>query len=487
MKGFYLKHEQRSALAQELRKTHFHLGFGAPRYSTTVSDTYRGSSELAATNDNGEFMRRTNFTLGTDRRAAHTVSESSERFREFPVTNATVNERALNLTAHHFEFGHQPREFRTVSNSAFTVTPGQGGRVSPRSLQTHSFVLGTDCSKKKSVSQTVYDKKELDFSAKRKLQDIKGDLKATHFQLGSEAPSYATNNRTHFNPKTITKNELNEELKKDLKREHFALGTDKPLMKSTSHTFFNKKGHTQLTKNNEQLQDLRKTHFQFGNAVNNYTPTSSEYRYPQVSQPPAAAAIAASLRRTNFTFGTQLPSYKSSYTTAHSQVRSIENVQTRDKSIELASKISLGTDKASYLTVAKESYQGMNEDPRNTDKGLSERIRKSNFSLGNGKLEYSTSSGVLGKGTPEPIGIHSKAAQKTNFKYGHDPADFTSVARQDFTNKAQAATKTDGTLKETLIAHHFYLGSRRSDWGTEQKASYQWVQPAPELHFQYTF
>lgn len=300
-------------------------------------------------------------------------------------------------------------------------------------------------------------------------QQAKNDLRAHHFGMGADRPTYVSHHMDTYGPKEA---DLNVSLDsaarvKYVRKAHFTLGTDQIAPASVAKTDFTPKTVEKIEEEKflaEMRKGLRISHFQPGNTPQTFVSTARK-DYTGVTGPSAAlnAAQKDNLRREHFVLGTDHPDLAS----VHQDTYTVKTEGRQELSLEKlkdlrSSHFVLGQSDVNYHPVSHAVHKPLGVDTTKPKPGDPKELRQSHFALGTDpnswQSVYSATHQVAGPATYERSNGASKA-RESHFVLGSGQGIGGSSSHQDYTRALSAQpNRLDPENEKSLRGHHFQLG-----------------------------
>ena len=406
-----LPHNQHNEEGYKLRQSHFKFGDHRNNYMTTTMLQNKSVEEnpkipsildQAAKND----LRKSHFNLGNNVPNFETTfkSEFYDKSKLSPQKDKNFENMGKSLRSHNYEFGDDKPDYISETKFRFSkpiINPEERlqNKISNQLLQKSNHNFGNSKEPWNSTSGRVFTPKYIPEEDKNNINLVK-----TNFILGDTKPDYNTINSNTYKSFPYQYVPVDKNLLKDLQAHHYILGNvSDPIM----------------TQNQVDFQDPSLL-------GNNYGPTLDN----------------SSLRKANWKLGDALPSeiYNTTYNTVHTPKKSelLPKNVLRNSAINLVSNNS----PLDYLTDYRDNFneKQRNLDARNEMGNLMKQIRKSNFSFGEAKPDYNTSSKAAFKFNPEEAKkAHNKLdsellkdLKQTHYRLGYSDDIGISTQKKDF-------------------------------------------------------
>ena len=496
MEGKFITKSQRSKQALEVKKTHFKLGNYIP-----ASDSAPPSSDISPLSPapvSSGLLRASHFDLGHDK-PSH-LSEAKSRFQELNIPTScpyVQPDVSIDLRKHHFTLGSYSERSEVpipipipIPNSCLSPKKFEANNIehlmSSQFSRSSHFTYGADKPVRTSTTHADFIGKSLRKSDKDEVEKLHKALQKTHFDLGTAPACFSSTSREQFS----LKRSQPDLQKPDLMKEHYQLGTDKPSYSTTSQRAFSSKCQHKQELNADQYHDLRKSHFLMGTKPVQYTLTSQELtgKAPLLgTQPHIEDGL---LRKTNFTMGTHIDPYKTSYASAHSKVARQEAKNARDRNADKKSSIVMGSDNAPIASVNQMDYTGSFMAVQETG-AYAEYLRKHHFQLGGnegGMKNAQSCNRLYGKGVEgkkvERNGKLLEDLRNAHFSFGNCERDMGTTSQKEFNWKGGKGREEMGELMHGKHSHK--QGDGKTRWDTEQKNRYEWIKPVADTNFKFS-
>ena len=395
----------------KLRQSHFKFGDHINNYMTTsilqnktVEENPKIPSVLdqEAKND----LRKSHFNLGNNVPNYETTfnSEFYDKTKLLPPKDKNFDDLGKSLRSHNYEFGDDKPDYISETKYRFSkplINPEERlkNQISNQLLQKSNHNFGNNKDPWNSTSERVFTPKYIPEEEKQNI-----NLAKTNFVLGDTKPDYNTINAQTYKSFPYQFVPVDKNLLRDLQAHHYKLGNvSDPL----------------ITQNQVDFKDPNLL-------GNNFNPTLDN----------------TSLRKTNWKLGDALPSeiYNTTYNTVHTPKKS----EILPKNVLRSSAINLVSNNVplDYLTDYRDNFV---QKPRNLDAqkemgNLMKQIRRSNFSFGEAKSDYNTSSRAAYKFNPEEAKKahnaldkeHLKDLRMTHYRLGYSDDIGISTQKKDF-------------------------------------------------------
>lgn len=485
MEGNYITKAQRGKQVTYMKKTHFKLGDYVPEPNSSKPSnicTSQKSSEYLS------LMRGSHFNLGNDKPVIK--SEHKSRYNpNVPNTNPYVQpDVSIDLRKHHFTLGNYSEKATTTANDINAVN-GMKGETAEKIMssefsKSHHFVYGTDKPTSSSTNQAHFIKKAIGITEKEEMFELKKQLQKTHFELGNSQGCFATTSREQFNTKKIEV----EKGTADLLTEHFQMGTDKPSYSSVSQRAFTSRPCAKQGLDEASQKELRASHFLLGTKPPQYTLTSQEYKGDALDVNTRTLQDGA-LRKTNFTMGTHLAPYKTSYALSHSSTSANIAISTRNRFSDKKSSILMGSDRDKVVSVNHTDFTGHLAELLESNEHKN-YLKKHHFQLGNenatmGRVQ--SMNALYGKVTGKPVERDVKMMndlRTTHFCFGNSERDMGTTSQKEFKKGNGGELRVAG---EKMHGAHSYVDRNgKMRWNTEQKDRFEWIKPIVDTNFKFS-
>ena len=354
----------------------------------------------------------------------------------------------------------------------------KGVDVDPNKLRKSHFIFGDE--KNPYLTTAMLQNKDIENAGRCNPQldeEAKNDLRRNHFVFGNAKPNFETTFRTEFYDKSnlLPKDDINSKnIEKMLRAHNYNFGDDKPNYLSETAARFTKPNvnPSDLNKNKISNQLLQQSHYVFGNSNNNEVYVQHPYQFTPVDKnhvnylrahhyqfgksdlpsqlmtqnqvdfkdpsllgldriPPPNPQL---LRQTHWTMGGDEPNnYNTTYNVVHTPKKADnEKPQPPIDALDLK-----GNNPMTYLTDYRENYIKKNGDNL---KPKDNKNRNSNFSLGDMKNDFSTTSRNAFKFDPEAAknanqGLNKdlmKELRGTHYKLGYNDDIGMTTQKSDY-------------------------------------------------------
>ena len=330
--------------------------------------------------------------------------------------NPQLDEEAKNdLRRNHFVFGHSKPNFETTFRTEFydksNLLPKDdlNSKNIEKMLRAHNYNFGDDKPNYLSETAARFTKPNINPKDANQNKISNQLLQQSHYVFGNSNDPWNTTQKRSYTPKVSD----NERFKKNLTSTNFKFGDDKPQLKSFNNEVYIQHPYQFTPIDKDHVNYLRAHHYQFGKSdlpSQLLTQNQVDFKDPGLLgrdqfKPPNPHL----LRQTHWTMGDDDPNnYKTTYNVVHTP-----------------KKTELEKNPMTYLTDYRENYIKKNTDPFNTKDN---KNKNSNFSLGDMKNDFSTTSRHAFKFDPEAAkganqGLNNdlmKELRGTHYKLGYD-------------------------------------------------------------------
>ena len=410
----------------------------------------------------------------------------------------------------HFRLGEAGTDFETAHQQQFRKLAGlECVKPSPtanQSRQVH-FALGADISSMNTETEAASRFKPFSVDSSPALtQEIKNQLRAHHFGLGHDRPSYISHNKEAFAPKVNSElNKTVDEGGRGSRKDHFQLGVDGTVKESEARANFTPKameraeGERELA---ERKRTQRLTHFQMGTAAQSFQSTAQAHFQGVPGHIGALdAPLEADLHRDHFSLGTHRPEmstvakeFFTGKTTPNAPL--LNQQQVRDLR---ASHIVFGQGDTPVEPTYREFHKGgpvaipTTRDPKT--------VRTSSLVLGSDRTQWTTVYNTMHQqtaSTPAKLSPEGGQSLASHFVMGSDRTEQTTTSRRDYQRAMSThANRLPAEDEKSLKGHHFQLGLDPSAHYSTSNTDYGAVGGSPSVmdaarkrdlqcvHFQY--
>ena len=418
------------------------------------------------------------------------LSQYRHDYPEKKIKNAQLNEEGYKLRQSHFKFGDDKNNYMTTSMlqnkivEENPIIPSILDQAAKNDLRKSHFNLGNNLPNYETTfNSEFYDKSQLQPKDKKVLENIGKSLRAHNYEFGEDKPDYISETKYRFakpvvNPEEQKSNKISNQL---LQKTNHNFGNDKEPWNSTSERIFTPKYIPEEDKNNINLV---KTNFVLGdtkpdyNTINSQTYKSFPSQYVPVDksllidlqshhyklgnnsdplvtqhqvdfQDPSILGDNfnptldnTSLRKSNWKLGDALPS--EIYNTTYKMIHTPKKAEILPKNVLRNSGLNLISSNAplDYLTDYRDNFIPKKKDNNSQQEmnNIMKQIRRSNFSFGEAKTDYNTSSRAAFKFNPEEAKKahnklekeHLKDLRATHYKLGYCYDVGISTQKKDF-------------------------------------------------------
>ena len=343
--------------------------------------------------------------------------------------NPQLDEEAKNdLRRNHFVFGNAKPNFETTFRTEFydksNLLPKNdlNSKNIEKMLRAHNYNFGDDKPNYLSETAARFTRPNINPQDANKNKISNQLLQKSHYVFGNSNDPWNTTQKRSYTPKVSD----NDRFRKNLTSTNFKFGDDKPQLKSINNEVYVQHPYQFTPVDKDHVNYLRAHHYQFGKSdlpSQLMTQHQVDYKDPgllgrdQIKPPDPHL-----LRQTHWTMGDDEPNnYNTTYNVVHTPKRTEkEKPQPPIDALDLK-----GNNPMTYLTDYRENYIKKNTNPYNPK---DTKNRKSNFSLGDMKNDFSTTSGNAFKFDPEAAkganqGLNKdliKELRGTHYKLGYD-------------------------------------------------------------------
>ena len=400
-------------------------------------------------NEEGYKLRQSHFKFGDDRNNYMTTSMlQNKSVQENPKITSILDQAAKNdLRKSHFNLGNNAPNYETTFNSEFYDKSklSQNGDKNldklGKALRAHNYEFGDD--KPDYISETKFRFSNPVINPEERMQNKISNqlLQKTNYNFGNDKEPWSSTSGRAFTPKNIP-----EEEKKNINlvKTNFILGDTKPDYNTINNQTYKSFPCQYVPVDNNLLRDLRAHHYKLGNNTDPLlTQQRADYQDPSLYGNNFNPTLDnVTLRKSNWKLGDALPSeiYNTTYNTIHTPKKS----EILPKNVLRSSGINLISSGAplDYITDYKDNYLPKQKDLESQKEmnTIMNTIRKSNFSFGESKPDYNTSSRAAYKYNPEEAkNAHNKLGsdllkdlRATHYRLGYNDDIGISTQKKDF-------------------------------------------------------
>ena len=312
-------------------------------------------------------LRKSHFNLGNNLPNYETTfnSEFYDKSQLQPKDKKDLENMGKSLRAHNYEFGDDKPDYISETKYRFAkpvINPEEQktNRISNQLLQKTNHNFGNDKEPWNSTSERIFTPKYIPEENKNNINLVK-----TNFVLGDTKPDYNTINSQTYKSFPSQYVPVDKSLLTDLQSHHYKLGN-----------------------NSDPLITQHQSDFQDPSILgDNFNPTLDNI----------------SLRKSNWKLGDALPS--EIYNTTYKMIHTPKKAEILPKNVLRNSGLNLISSNAplDYLTDYRDNFIPKKKDDNSQKEmnNIMKQIRRSNFSFGEAKPDYNTSSRAAFKFNPE--------------------------------------------------------------------------------------
>jgi hypothetical protein len=410
-------------------------------------------------------LRQSHFIFGDDKNPYMTSTMIQNKdIENAGRCNPKLDEEVKNdLRKNHFVFGNSRPNFETTFRTEFydksNMLPKDDVNYKniEKYLRGHNYEFGDD--KPNYISETAdrFQKPKIDpNNDKNKISTQK--LQESHCVFGNSNIPWNTTQKRSYTPKVSD----TDPYKKNLKTTNFRFGDDKPQFKSMHNEAYVEHPYQYKPVDKAHVNYLRGHHYQFGKSdlpSQLITQNQVDYKDPGIFGNNQRPLIDnTSLRKTHWTLGDGEPNiYNTTYNIVHTPKKGQnERPQNKPGSINLK-----GNNPMSYMSDYMENYIGKKATPLDN---YNNKNRKSNFTLGDMKNDFNTTTGKAFQFDPEKAknansGLDKdliKELKSTHYKLGYDNDIGMTTQKSDYIPYGLY----DNTKRGNLTGNNFDLGDK---------------------------
>lgn len=425
----------------DLRASHFQFGTHDPnKMFHTVSQkdfkAHQGFQPSKLNEDKKRDLRASHFVLGNDQNGYASLSHINFPEKHIPVgLHKHEQEVQKNkMRKHNHDFTEtSKKQFASEYHANYKANDPQSLKqaLSARELQQKvvdlrksHVVLGEDFNPMRSIAQIDYQSKKTGLV---KPANDNVNIRRTNFQLGTAPADLASMYQQSFVPHATQKNEHQGSLMNDLRATHFTLGQEEGTYASQMGAAY--KGPPNGFKPPQALNpNLQKNHFSLGSAgshIQNKT-TYSTYHQNFEGATTAQARDQGMDRGSHFKLGGEKENWTSE---AQSHFRAHGDAKPADLEGSLKAdlrsshfKFSDVKPNSQFKTMQQVSYGAKSGEPGKLDPNLKKDLQAGHFRLGNDRNPYATTSGAAFRptnGKPSELDANmAKDLRANHFTHG---------------------------------------------------------------------
>jgi len=398
----------------DLRASHFQFGTHNPaKMFCTVSQKdfkeHQGFQPSKLNEEKKRDLRASHFVLGNDQPRYASLNHINFQEKHIPIGlhkhEQEVQKNKMRKHNHDFtetskkHFASEYHANYNKLNDPASLKQALSARELQQKvvdLRKSHVVLGEDFNPMRSVAQIDYQSKKTGLV---KPANDNVNIRRTNFQLGTAPANFASMYQENFVPHPSTKSELQGGLMKDLRATHFTLGQEGATYASNMGASF--RGPPAGFKPPQTLNpNLQKNHFSFGNPnahIENKT-TYSTFHQTFENAETAQARNQNMDRGSHFQLGGQQKNWVSE---AQSNFKNHEGAKPADLEGSLKAdlrsshfKFSDVKPNSQFKTIQQVSFAAKAGEPGKLDPNLKKDLQAGHFKLGNTFHPYATSSGT---------------------------------------------------------------------------------------------
>ena len=375
-------------------------------------------------------LRKSHFIFGDEKNPYLTTAMLQNKdIENAGRCNPQLDEEAKNdLRRNHFVFGNAKPNFETTFRTEFydksNLLPKDdiNSKNIEKMLRAHNYNFGDDKPNYLSETAARFTKPNVNPSDLNKNKISNQLLQQSHYVFGNSNDPWNTTQKRSYTPKVSD----NDRFKKNLTSTNFKLGDDKPTLRSINNEVYVQHPYQFTPVDKNHVNYLRAHHYQFGKSdlpSQLMTQNQVDFKDPSLLGldriPPPNPQL---LRQTHWTMGGDEPNnYNTTYNVVHTPKKADnEKPQPPIDALDLK-----GNNPMTYLTDYRENYIKKNGDNL---KPKDNKNRNSNFSLGDMKNDFSTTSRNAFKFDPEAAknanqGLNKdlmKELRGTHYKLGYN-------------------------------------------------------------------
>jgi len=277
-------------LASDLKKNHFgydHEKYRPAHFRSTHQTTFGPKSGKAEFNsDLKDGLRRHHFVFG-DQKVDYRSVTQSEFYPKSGVGNggAGADMGEVIFGKSNFSIATDPRAKTVLSSTQAAYTEKKGAQRAKATIDAHKSNLQLSRTRSTpmiSEARRQFESKKANPSDLQK--DTMNNLRRNHWQIGQNdttSKHFMSSTQVNFTSKNSqsARGQLNDSNRKDLQRTHFQLGCDKEKMVSQTRATHSKEIGTTYAKSAELTAlkaNLRRNHFDFGDNSKAYFTTTQK-------------------------------------------------------------------------------------------------------------------------------------------------------------------------------------------------------------------
>lgn len=425
-------------------------------------------------------LRSTHFHLGGSGPTYETVHQ--HQYRQHTVSPVTL---------------HRPKEAQlalgkegsrlvgaTEMTAQYTTHPGESRVVlsqqAKNELRAHHFGLGADRPTYVTHHMETYPPKPLDLNVSLDSAARVRNVRKAHFTLGNDTYASASIAKTDFTPKTVEKVDEEKylsEMRKGLRMSHFQTGNNPQTYLSTARKDFTGAQGPSAALNTVEKDNLRREHFVLGAEPTELTTVNQDtYTVKKEGRQELSYEKLRDLRSSHFVLGQSDVTYQPVSHSFHKPQVPVSTSHPANVSKDLrGTHFALGTDANTWQSVYSAAHKVSGPVSFQLSDGAA-KGRQSHFALGNGPVvgdscshrDYRALSAAPNRLDPE----NEKSLRGHHFQLGLDPSQRYKSANAEYGTQQGRPSSLDAARKQDLRATHFNYGSEQPSFQTNHQLQY---------------
>ena len=379
-----------------------------------------------------------------------------------------------------------PGKYTTTSANAYKSVEFTG-RTEPKSYQIrkrnvrkHNFNFGNETHTDYNSAMKhdyVYEAPEANITSK----EIKEKLNRP--TVVSERPGcYISTNFQEFKGKGSGNGYV--KVKKQ-ERLNFEMQNEAQTMVSMNQIAFAVKSPEIATLSPEKLADLKSSHFNLGTGPGKYTISSAQPYHQGYLEGHNKHSLSPKALR----FGEEGSDFNTNYSMNFTRPKSqSNNSKIQQKKSMNTSNVILGDEPSAFVPQNYSTYQKMPASPTKLPPDVSKNRRAHHFELGQDGKSYKTIAQNYETHKIEgafDIKETSFKMKQSNWNFGNYPSQQVSNSRKEY--EWRGGGKHVSRSNKEIRESHFNVGTDRdSNWQSNYKSNYHWIQPVPDTNYKYS-
>ena len=475
--GFY-----RSKIVNEVRNTHFEIGHSKPEFCTTNSFSFKGKPGTRTQESPKQHV--SHVQLSTEQKHLQT-SEFLSKFKSYtehsqispvlPTPNLTVGS---SLGTYVTTTGNTYQKHQAIEK--FVGSKG-------KNMRKHNFELGSgEKVRYQSEHQREHDLKNESYVAATD-KEIKGKY-CKSIETEGKNSAFVPTSYQDFKKRTGERNEKVAEIKKNLQETHINHCDYNKELSTTAQVFYSPKRLESNSLPNHKLKDLKSSHLNFGSSPSHYVLSSNHGNESSPSASPTIKIVKNPASPSCISFGDDKFKGKSDYS-ANFQDRPKSELRAKvERKYDNYSSVVLGEHQHPLTTQTQISFKSNSnsQSPSRLPKSTEKSLRTHHFRLGNdgNNCNRTTADDYSSPGKVEKLG-NTKDSQtrmlESHWGFGKYKSHIRSEVQQEYLWRGSSERKC--LNKSELRKSHFQIGDDRSQWQSNYKRNYEWIQPVADTNY----